>query len=206
MKAAWRKTWDERGKTSRGISGGASSRIAEQCDSKWKEVGNGGNGSGSRGGLGVVEQGHGVSRRKHHQPIKLVCSITAVLSSVNVICLCAWWGNINNKKTKLDVGDNLLYNLQYFGCISLKSAFSGLSALWVIGRTLCSNRPIRFDTQWLIMADRTLHSTLLQALVKVRPGGLEQTERTSKRCQPVPTSLMLSKNSVRLSCMFTNHW
>lgn len=59
MKAARRKTWDERGKTSRGISGGASSRIAEQCDSKWKEVGNGGNGSGSRGGLGVVEQGHG---------------------------------------------------------------------------------------------------------------------------------------------------
>lgn len=36
MKAAWRKAWDERGKTSRGISGrgGASCSIAEQCVSK----------------------------------------------------------------------------------------------------------------------------------------------------------------------------
>lgn len=103
MKAAWRKTWEGRGKTSKGISGGTPSSIAEQCDSKWKEVGNGGDGGGSRGGLGVVEQGHGVRWRKRHQPIKL-CSITVVLPIVNVICLRAWCGNINQKKINLMLG------------------------------------------------------------------------------------------------------
>lgn len=70
---------------------------------------------------------------------------------------------------------------------------------------LSAQTPIRIDTQWLIMADRTLHSTLLQALVKVRPGGLEQTERTWKRWQPVPTPLTSAENVVRLSCASTNH-
>lgn len=110
------------------FQGVASCSIAGQCNSKWKEVGN----SGNQGGFGVVEQGHGARWRKHHRAIKLLRLMSAAWS--NIFC------TISNCSVvfPLKVSSVTYKCCQWLGELSAQT-------------------PIRFDTRWLIMADRTLY-------------------------------------------------